>query len=171
MNWILSMAIREIQTGLKNPILRKKSAEVEEITPEVKRLIRDMYDTLRLDGIGLAAPQVGETLRIILVTIFPQSKKEKTYTMINPVIAYFSDETEIKEEGCLSLPNFFGNVERSHEIIVQFRDESFKTQVLRLNGLNARIVQHEADHVDGILFADKVIGKSASTHGEREYTL
>lgn len=165
------MAIREIQTGLKNPILRKKSVEVEKITPEVKRLIRDMYSTLHMDGIGLAAPQVGENLRIILVTTYPRTKKEETYTMINPVITYFSEETEINEEGCLSLPNFFGNVERSHEVIVQFKDESFKTQVLRLNGLNARIVQHETDHIDGILFADKVIGKSAPSRGKHEYTL
>lgn len=165
------MAIREIQTGLKNPILRKKSVEVEKITPEVKKLIRDMYSTLHLDGIGLAAPQVGENLRIILVTTFPRTKKEKTYTMINPVITYFSEETEINEEGCLSLPNFFGNVERSSEVIVQFKDESFKTQVLRLNGLNARIVQHETDHIDGILFADKVIGESAPSRGKHEYAL
>lgn len=165
------MAIREIQTGLKNPLLRKRSVEVEKITPEVKRLIRDMYSTLHLDGIGLAAPQVGENLRIILVTTYPRTKKEETYTMINPVITYFSEETEINEEGCLSLPNFFGNVERSYEVIVQFKDESFKTQVMRLNGLNARIVQHETDHIDGILFADKVVGKATETRSDREYML
>lgn len=165
------MAIREIQTGLKNPILRKKSVEIEKITPEVKKLIRDMCSTLHLDGIGLAAPQVGENLRIILVTTYPRTKKEETYTMINPVITYFSEETEIKEEGCLSLPNYFGDVERSREIIVKFKDESFKTQVMRLNGLNARIVQHEVDHTDGILFADRVVGKATSTSGEHKYTL
>lgn len=165
------MAIRKIQTGLNNPTLRTKSLEVEKITPEVKRLIRDMYDTLHLDGIGLAAPQVGENLRVILVTAFPRTKKEVTYTMINPVITYFSETTEINEEGCLSLPNFFGDVRRSTEIIVQFKDENWKTQVMRFNGLNARIVQHETDHIDAILFADKIIGKATSPDGEHEYAL
>ncbi|MDP4008747.1 MAG: peptide deformylase [Candidatus Peregrinibacteria bacterium] len=165
------MAIREIQTGLKNPILRTKSKEVEKITPEVKHLIRDMYSTLHLDGIGLSAPQVGENLRIVLVTTYPQTKKEKTYTMINPVITYFSEETEISEEGCLSLPNYFGNVARSKEVILQFRDENWKIQIMRLNSLNARIVQHEIDHIDAILFADKVTGKAKATHGPEEHTL
>lgn len=151
------MAIREIQTGLKNPILRTRSVEVEKITPEVKKLIRDMYDTLHLDGIGLAAPQVGENLRIVLVTMNPQTKKEKTHTMINPVITYFSEEKEISEEGCLSLPDYFAKVERSREVIVQFKDEKWKTQIMRLNALNARIIQHEVDHIDAILFADKAI--------------
>ncbi|MBT6068599.1 peptide deformylase [Candidatus Peregrinibacteria bacterium] len=149
------MAIREIQTGLENPILRKRSEEVKEITPEIKRLIRDMYDTLHLDGIGLASPQVGENLRIVLVTTDPETKKAKTHTMINPVITFFSEETEISEEGCLSLPKFFANISRSREVIVQFKNEKWKTQIIKLNRLNARIVQHEIDHLDGILFADK----------------
>jgi len=151
------MAIREIQTGLKNPILRTKSVEVEKITPEIKQIIRDMYDTLHLDGIGIAAPQIGENIRVVLVTTNPQTKKEKTFTMINPVITYFSEETEVAEEGCLSLPNYFANVERSRDIIVQFKDEKWKTHIMRLNHLNARIVQHEVDHIDAILFADKAI--------------
>lgn len=151
------MAIREIQTGINNKILRKKSVEVESITPEVKRVIRDMHDTLHLDGIGLAAPQIGENLRIVLVMTDPNSKKKaKIHTMINPVITYFSEDLEVMEEGCLSLPGFFGNVTRPREIIVQFKDEKWKTQVFRLSGLNARIVQHEYDHIDSILFADKV---------------
>ena len=120
------MAIRGIQTGLNNPILRAKSSEVEKLTPEVKRLIRDMYDTIHLDGIGLAAPQVGENLRVILVTLNPGTKKEDTITLINPVITFFSPKVEIAEEGCLSLPNYFGNVCRSLEVIVQFKDGEWK---------------------------------------------
>ena len=152
------MTIRTIQTGLENPILRTRSKEVEKLTPAVKKLIRDMHDTLHLDGIGLAAPQVGENLRVILATLNPGTKKENTITLINPVITYFSRDTVIDEEGCLSLPKVFGDVERSYEIIVQYRDEQFKIEVLKLRGLNARIIQHETDHVDGILFADKIVG-------------
>ena len=165
------MAIRGIQTGLNNPILRAKSSEVEKLTPEVKRLIRDMYDTIHLDGIGLAAPQVGENLRVILVTLNPGTKKEDTITLINPVITFFSPKVEIAEEGCLSLPNYFGNVCRSLEVIVQFKDGEWKTQVIRLKSLTARIVQHEVDHIDAILFADKVVGKATAAHGAHEYTL
>lgn len=153
------MAIREIQTGLNNPILRTVSKPVEAMTPEVKKLIRDMYDTLHLDGIGLASPQIGVNSRVVLVTLNPRQKKELTITMINPKITYFSEETEIDEEGCLSLPGFYGLVERSIEIIVEFKDQNWKNTVLRLSALNARIVQHEVDHIDAILFADKVIEK------------
>lgn len=130
---------------------------VEKLTPEVRRVIRDMKDTLHLDGIGLAAIQIGECVRIALITLNPGKKKELTITMINPTITFFSPRMDVMEEGCLSLPKYFGDVERAYEIIVQFRDEKFAPKVFKLQGLNARIVQHEVDHLDGILFADKVI--------------
>ncbi|MBI2464383.1 peptide deformylase [Candidatus Peregrinibacteria bacterium] len=149
------MAILSMQTGADNPILRKKSTEVKKIDTKLKKFIDDMKDTLvSHEGIGLAAPQVGKNIRVVLVCLNPKTKNENTVVMINPEITYKSEEMYEAEEGCLSLPGIYLQVLRSKEIIVDFQSLKKQKQTLRLEGINARIVQHEVDHVNGILIVD-----------------
>lgn len=151
------MKILKIQTGENNPILRTKSVEVKKIDIVLKKFAKDMKATmLKLDGLGLAAPQVGENLRMVIVTMNYGSKNATVTTMINPEILSYGDEVEIAEEGCLSIPGVYGNVERPTELVVQFSDLEGEKFVLKLSGLNARVVQHEMDHLNAILFTDRM---------------
>ena len=102
-------------------------------------------------GIGLAAPQIGILKKIILAKI-----SGKNTVMINPEIIEFSLEEKNMEEGCLSIPGFFAQVFRPIEIKVKFRDENFTEKIINLSGINARVVQHEIDHLNGILFIDRI---------------
>ncbi len=150
--------IYHIETGKQNPILRKKSAPVTVINKSIKKLIKDMEQTLVDAGnaIGLAAPQVGVHLRVMLITFFSDKNYEdgKILSMINPVIIDHSKETKIMEEGCLSIPGYFREVERPRDVVVTFTDIKGKEHTLSLSGMNAREVQHELDHLDGVLFTD-----------------
>lgn len=110
-----------------------------------------MLDTVdAADGLGLAAPQVGLSLRLCIVKI-----QSRFIPLINPLITWKSDETDIAEEGCLSLPKFYREVRRPTSIVVTYTDQFGKDQERRLTKLAARIVQHEIDHLDGILIVDK----------------
>lgn len=150
------MSLRPIITGEHNPILRAKSSPVIRIGQNIKKLAKDLIDTLEANpGIGLAAPQISQNIRVILVKLNPGKKEELKIIMLNPEILEFSSETEIAEEGCLSLPGIYLNLLRSKEIKVQYQDLKNRTQLLKLKDLNARIVQHEIDHLDGILIVDK----------------
>ncbi len=143
--------ILTIQTGADNAILRQKSKPVNGIDKEILKFIKAMEKTMKKSkGIGLAAPQVGVGKRIILVTL----NEKKVVPMINPEILNHSDINEFAEEGCLSLPGKWGEIRRSKEIVVQFLDKKNQSQTLNLEGLNARVVQHEIDHLDGVLFTD-----------------
>jgi len=137
-----------------NPILRRKSVEIshEELSSDkIQQLIADMTKTMEeRDGVGLAAPQVGENIRLIVV-----NAKNEMVAMINPKITKKSWARAIEEEGCLSIPLTFGSVERHRKINCVFLDFSGKEKKLYLSGLDARAVQHEIDHLDGILFIDK----------------
>jgi peptide deformylase len=147
------MSIKKIQTGQNNPILRQKSKEVKEINAEIKQLILDMIETLEAnDGLGLAAPQVSQLWRIIIAK--PEPNKE-ALVLINPQIKKTSRKKEIMEEGCLSLPNISVLVERPVKITVQALDINGQPVKIKANGLLARIIQHEIDHLDGILIVDK----------------
>ena len=150
------MTIREIQTGQKNEILRQRSKEVPSLTKKLKKLILDMFDTLKKqDGLGLAAPQVGENVRIALVRFNNGTKEEMVVTLINPEIIWKSEEMEEAEEGCLSLPDQYVQVMRYKKIKLKFTDAKGMEHILELSDLNARVVQHEIDHLDGILICDK----------------
>ena len=127
------------------------------ITEGVRDLVRDMKETmLSLNGIGLAAPQVGVNLRVIVIqTIVTGKLSSPVQEMINPVItSYSSDDVEI-EEGCLSIPGEYLMIKRPHRIHVKFQDLSGKYKKWNLKGLEARIVQHEIDHLDGVLMTDR----------------
>ncbi len=144
-----------------NEILRKKSLEIEkeEISKsEFKELIKEMTETMiTKDGAGLAAPQIGKNIRLIVV-----NNQDKTIAMINPEITKKSWAKEIEPEGCLSVLNdkgeiYFLPVARNKRINCIYLDESGKKQKIVAKDLLARIIQHEVDHLDGILFIDKVI--------------
>ncbi len=150
----------KIFTGTDNEILRKKSAKVPAVTKSVKKLIKDMEQTLLStnNGIGLAAPQVGVHLRVVLITLFkgPTDEEGKILALINPEITKYSAETVVMEEGCLSIPDYYHKIERPAKVEVQFMDIKGQTQTMALDGINAREVLHELDHLDGVLFTDYI---------------
>jgi len=135
-----------------DPVLRQVAAPVRDITADIKRIIADMTETMwHQVGIGLAAPQVGLPYRILVM----DDGKGGAQTLINPEIESRSG-TVREEEGCLSLPGVFGVVERSKTITVKATDEDGKSVSFEATGLKARIVQHELDHLDGVLFIDRL---------------
>lgn len=159
------MTILPIETGTDNEVLRKKAVKVLKVDKRMKKIIGDMIDTLNHEeGLGLAAPQVGISERIIIVRLNAKSSHEMTIAIINPEILSTSKEIVMGEEGCLSLPDIYDDVERYKEIRVRFQDLSGTTQILDLEGMNARIIQHEMDHLDGILFVDRVKEHSKKSH-------
>lgn len=140
-----------ILTGAKNPQLRKKSQYVQTITPETQEVINKMKEILQeVGGVGLAAPQLNIHLRIIICYL-----KDKFYVFINPEIIKYSQKKIIMEEGCLSLPGIIGEVERPAGITLTFLNSQRKKIKIKTSGLLARIIQHEIDHLEGVLFVDK----------------
>ena len=135
-----------------DPILRAMSREVtkDEIS-DLTMLCADMIDTMEAnEGVGLAAPQVGENIRLIVV-----ATKDKAQVMFNPTITKKSFFKEWGEEGCLSIPKVFGDVKRNRSVTCEFIDEKGHKRIVEADGLMARVIQHEIDHIDGILFIDK----------------
>ena len=148
------MAIRPILTE-GHPILRQQAKKVRRIDPSMRRLVDDMLDTMHdADGLGLAAPQVGVPLRLIVI-----EHEEQQYVLFNPEITR-QRGTATEEEGCLSLPRWFGPVVRSEHVTVKGRDHTGKAVRLKLEGLLARAIQHEVDHLDGTLFTDRVLDRT-----------
>ncbi|HED08806.1 MAG TPA: peptide deformylase [Ignavibacteria bacterium] len=140
-------------------ILRKKVTKVKEIDVETIKLITDMFETMHnAYGIGLAANQVGADKTIFLVDISEMEGEEdkKPMVIINPKIINRSDETIIMEEGCLSIPEVRGDVLRPKSITLEYQDTDFKKHKIKADGLLARVMQHEYDHLQGILFTDLV---------------
>ena len=134
-----------------DPVLRKKAQPVTEVTPELRRMIADMVDTMYEEvGIGLAAPQVGISLRLMVVS---DNEGRHAFPMINPVITERRGSVTA-EEGCLSLPGIFAPVTRSEWVKVEGQDLDGNPIVIDGRGLRARVFQHEIDHLDGILFID-----------------
>jgi len=156
------MAKLQIVTGVDNEILRKKSEKVKKIDKKLKKLIGDMLQTLEeKDGLGLAAPQVGLNIDLLLARLNSGDPEEMIVAFINPEIIFRSEEIEIMEEGCLSLPGEYDEIERAKEIRIKFEDLRGNEQILDLSGLNARILQHETDHLKGILFTDYLENKNS----------
>lgn len=156
------MAIREIVTGPENEALRKISKPVVSITNHITTLLDDMKETLHIEeGAGLAAPQVGVLRRIAVVEY-----EDQYFELINPVILKSSGET-VEEEGCLSVIGIRGKVKRPETITVQYVDRNGKRHKQEVKDMIARIFCHEIDHLDGILFTDKMIEEDNenSVHG------
>ena len=143
------MAILDIKTA-GNPVLRQVASRVTKIDKKIKMLLRDMADTMyAAEGVGLAAPQVGVSSSIVVIDV-----GSGILEMINPEIIS-REGSCINIEGCLSVPNFDGEVERSKSVTVKYQDRTGKPVTLEANELLAIAVQHELDHLAGILFIDK----------------
>ena len=142
--------------------LRLVSKPVEAVTPEIKALVADMFETMYdAPGIGLAAIQIGVPLRVVTIDLSKPEAKEgeepeprKPQVFINPEVTWSSDEFSAYEEGCLSIPEYYEEVERPAEVKVRYMDIDGKTHEIAADGLLATCLQHEIDHLDGILFID-----------------
>ena len=176
------MALRNIRTE-GDEILRKKSKTIKEMTPRTEELIDDMIETLHeSNGVGIAAVQVGVLKRLCIVSINPEDifdpeedeegKKPEPpkdfefmhtngedIVIINPTIEVLDEETQTGNEGCLSVPNKFGLVTRPNHILLKASDRSLKPFELEAKGLLARAICHECDHMDGVMYIDKLEGE------------
>lgn len=150
-----------------NPLLKKKAKEIDQDYPELNTLIDNMWETMyNAHGVGLAAPQIGLPIRLFIVDASPfaededlneaekQQLKSFKKTFINPKILVEEGDEWDFNEGCLSIPNVREDVFRKPDIVIEYLDENFNQQKEELTGLAARVVQHEYDHIEGILFTD-----------------
>ncbi|MCX8026020.1 MAG: peptide deformylase [Thermanaerothrix sp.] len=154
------MARRQIVT-VPDPILRRKAQKVHQFGADLQQLIDDMIETMRAaPGVGLAAPQVGASQRGIVVEYGEdedENKPPRLYVVVNPEIVEVSAETEMGVEGCLSIPDLVGEVERYQRIVVKGQNRRGQPIKLKLQGWVARIFQHEIDHLEGVLFTDRAV--------------
>ncbi len=156
---------------IPDPILKKKCEPVNEINEDIKKLLDDMLKTMYGAGIGLAAPQIGVNKRLIVLDVSPrpglkryQEEKDKDkeeikpnpFQMINPEITWVSKEKSTDEEGCLSIPGIMANVTRPDSCKVKYLDKNGNKKELLADGLLSRCLQHEIDHINGILFIDRL---------------
>ena len=138
-----------------DPILRRKCEPINQVNNEIQKLMNDMLKTMyEAPGIGLAAIQIGILKRIVVIDISRDEDKKNPLFMVNPEITYRSNKTSIYEEGCLSLPGQFAEIERPAECQLKYIDYDGRPKELKANGLLSTCIQHEIDHLDGILFID-----------------
>lgn len=155
--------------GYGDPVLRKKAEDISKDDPRLKQIITDMYETMyNAYGVGLAAPQVGLSIRLFVIDTKPFSEDEDLTkeeqeqlagfrkTFINPVITKEEGEEWGFNEGCLSIPEVREDVYRHERITIEYYDEDFNKQTEVYDGLRARVIQHEYDHIEGILFTDRI---------------
>jgi peptide deformylase len=148
------MSVRELRY-MGDPVLRQRAEPVAVITDDLRRLVEDMFDTMYAEeGVGLAAPQVGISQRVIVVD--SREPDEPPFALINPAVVEASTDLERGEEGCLSIPGLKEIVERPAAVRVEGLNRDGERTIIEAGGLLARILQHEIDHVDGILFVDRV---------------
>ena len=155
---------------LPDPVLKKKSDPIDDVNDKIKELMDKMLNTMyKAPGIGLAAPQIGINKRIIVMDVSPrpglkryqeeknkkkQEVKPNPLQMANPEIIWLSQKTNKDQEGCLSLPGFTGDVTRPYSCKIKYLDKNGESKKLHAKGLLARCIQHEIDHINGILFID-----------------
>ncbi len=150
-----------------HPVLRRKTERIKSVDHQIHQLIQDMMTTMKnAEGIGLAAPQVGRSLRLFMVDItplleeFPDDQREtfpeQPMIFINPEITWESYENDEFEEGCLSIPDIREPVQRPASVQMQFQDERSNHHVMTFDGILARVIQHEYDHLEGTLFIDLI---------------
>jgi peptide deformylase len=149
------MAVLEI-LKYPHPKLKRKSLPIETIDDNLRRLIADMAETMyAAPGVGLAAPQVGHSLRLAVIDVTPANEKKNLLVLLNPEI--LSAEGECTwDEGCLSVPDYNEDVKRKEKVVVRYRNPEGKTCEIEAEGLLAVALQHELDHLDGILFIDRI---------------
>lgn len=148
------MSVREIEL-LGSEVLRQRAVDVDAVDDELRALIRDMFETMYdAEGIGLAGPQIGVGRRVIVVDV--REEDHQPFALINPRLLESSRDTARAEEGCLSIPGIAGVVERPETVVVEGMDEKGETVRIEAEGLLARCLQHEIDHLDGVLFVDRL---------------
>ena len=144
---------------IPDPVLRRKARRVTDFGPEFQRLVDDMIETMRAaPGVGLAAPQVAVSQRLMVVEYGEETDEntpKKLYVMVNPEITQVSAETEVGIEGCLSVPDLVGDVERFTQITIKGQSRRGQPMRVKASGWLARIFQHEVDHLDGVLYVDR----------------
>ncbi|MBT5236839.1 peptide deformylase [Candidatus Peregrinibacteria bacterium] len=144
------MTVLPIIKGEETEVLRTKAATVLQVTKEILKLIKNMEETVKkAEGLGLAAPQIGQSVRVCLVMLHG-----KMTPMINPEITWRSEEATVMTEGCLSLPKIEVEVTRPVEVIVKYTNKKGQEQERRLHDLDAKVMQHEFDHLNGVLIVD-----------------
>ncbi|WP_297322117.1 peptide deformylase [uncultured Bartonella sp.] len=142
---------------LPDPVLREVSKPVEHVDSSLQKLADDMLETMyQAPGIGLAAIQIGEPLRLLVIDVSGKDEPPAPQVFINPQILWHSDEPNVYEEGCLSIPDYYAEVERPERVRVSYLDREGKKNEIEANGLLATCLQHEIDHLDGVLFIDHI---------------
>ena len=148
------MAVRPILV-IPDQRLRSVADPIAEVDEEIRTLAKDMLDTMYdAPGIGLAAPQIGVLKRIVVIDVAGEGEKPDPMVLINPEITRFGDEVQVTEEGCLSIPELYYEVERPSEVTVKYTDLDGKEVVKDADGKLAVCIQHELDHLDGVLYID-----------------
>jgi peptide deformylase len=151
--------IQNVNNKNEVKVLRSKAEhfDFEKINKkEVAELVKNMRDTMRkANGVGLAANQVGLNFNVFVAEVPSSDGGSKFYAVFNPVLEKYGDETAVMEEGCLSVPGIFGEVERSERVILNYEDKNGKPQKIKAWGLLARVFQHEVDHLNGKLIIDR----------------
>jgi peptide deformylase len=142
---------------LPDPILRQISKPVERVDDQLRKFAGDMLDTMYdAPGIGLAAIQIGEPLRMVVIDLAKEGEEPAPHVFINPEIVESSEDRSVYEEGCLSIPDYYAEVERPASVRVKYLDRDGKAQVIAAEGLMATCLQHEIDHLNGVLFIDYI---------------
>jgi len=150
------MALRDIIV-LPDKRLREKSEPVKAVDAQVRALVDDMFDTMyKAPGVGLAAIQIGIPRRIVTVDTAKKDEPKNPQVFINPEIVWSSEEKNTYEEGCLSIPEYYEEVERPTEVKVRYMGLDGKTQEVAASGLLSTVLQHEIDHINGVLFIDHI---------------
>lgn len=140
-----------------DPILKTPAEPVAQVDDEVRRLIEDMLETMYdAPGIGLAAPQIGVSQRVLVVDCAGDEEDAQPLRVVNPEIVWASEERETREEGCLSLPDLYADVSRPRALQLRYLDETGAQREVEAEGLLATVLQHEIDHLDGLLFTDRI---------------
>ena len=148
--------------GYGQPVLRKKAVPITKEYPGLAQLIEDMYETMySAKGVGLAAPQIGRDIRLFVIDTIQLDKKNETATgvkkvFINAEIVDESGEPWLYEEGCLSIPDIHVEIERDPVIVIKYLDEEWNERIEHFEKINARVIQHEHDHIEGVLFIDRM---------------
>ena len=150
------MAIKPLVI-LPDPLLRQVSKPVEHVDDSVRKFAGDMLETMYdAPGIGLAAIQVGEPRRIVVIDLAKEDEEKAPFVFINPEIVLRSDDANVHEEGCLSIPDYYAEVERPASVTVEYLDREGNEQVIHADGMMATCLQHEIDHLNGVLFIDHI---------------
>ncbi|MEQ5778300.1 MULTISPECIES: peptide deformylase [unclassified Thalassospira] len=148
------MALREILI-VPDPRLKQECDPVSEVNDEIRQILDDMLETMYdAPGIGLAGPQIGVMKRLVVLDVSDDKEKPEPMKLVNPEIIWESEDCSVYQEGCLSIPDQYADVERPLEVGVRYLDENGKAHEIEADGLLATCIQHEIDHLDGILFTD-----------------